>query len=93
MPSTNVDRFLGELLGLKLVASVIVRVVLLGGLVMSLLGTGGAVLMAVLYNLISDVVGGVEITVVEEEEARRPVGHARTLFRSGAIAQSVRAQH
>ena len=42
----NVDRFLGELLGLRLEASVIVRVFLLGGLVMSLLGTGGAVLMA-----------------------------------------------
>lgn len=67
----NINDFLGELLGLKLVGSVIIRVYLLGGLVLALLGTGASVLMAVLYNLISDVVGGVELTVLEED-TRRP---------------------
>jgi hypothetical protein len=45
----------------------------LGGLVMVLLGTGLNVLMAVLYNLISDVVGGVEVQLLEEEPRRRAV--------------------
>jgi hypothetical protein len=38
-----------------------------GGLVLVLLGSGLSVLAAVLYNLISDVVGGVELTVLEED--------------------------
>ncbi len=33
-------------------------------------GTGLNVLLAVLFNLISDLVGGVRITVIEEESAR-----------------------
>ncbi len=37
------------------------------GLVMVLLGTGLSVLGAVLYNLISDVVGGIELQVLEED--------------------------
>jgi hypothetical protein len=37
------------------------------GLVLVLLGTGMSVLMAVVYNLISDVVGGIELTVLEED--------------------------
>ncbi len=43
------------------------------GLMLVVLGTGLNVLLAVLYNLISDVVGGIEISVLEEESARRPV--------------------
>jgi hypothetical protein len=35
------------------------------------LGTGANVLMAVMYNLTSDVVGGIEISVLEEDTARR----------------------
>lgn len=41
------------------------------GLVLVLLGTGLSVLIAVIYNLISDVVGGIELTVLEED--LRPV--------------------
>jgi hypothetical protein len=41
------------------------------GLVLVLLGTGLSVLVAVIYNLISDVVGGIELTVLEED--LRPV--------------------
>src|SRR5438046_307066 len=34
------------------------------GIVLIIIGTGGAVLMAVVYNLISDVVGGIQLTVL-----------------------------
>jgi hypothetical protein len=37
------------------------------GLVFVLLGTGLSVLVAVIYNLISDLVGGIELTVLEED--------------------------
>jgi hypothetical protein len=37
------------------------------GLVLVLLGTGLSVLVAVIYNLISDLVGGIELTVLEED--------------------------
>jgi hypothetical protein len=49
---------------------------LVGGLMLVVLGTGVNVLLAVLYNLTSDIVGGVEITVLEEDtapQARRSV--------------------
>jgi Transmembrane domain of unknown function (DUF3566) len=45
----------------------------LGGLVLVVVGTGANVLLVVLYNLISDVAGGVEITVLEEDTTSRPV--------------------
>jgi len=45
----------------------------IGGLVLVLIGTGCNVLVAVIYNLISDVVGGVEVTVLEEDSSPRPV--------------------
>jgi hypothetical protein len=38
-----------------------------GGLLLVMIGTGVNVLVSVLYNLISDVVGGVEVTVTELE--------------------------
>jgi hypothetical protein len=47
-----------------------------GGLMLVVLGTGVNVLLAVVYNLTSDIVGGVEITVLEEDAgqpARRSV--------------------
>src|SRR4029079_17126025 len=39
--------------------------------------TGAAVLMATLFNLVSDIVGGIRITVLEEEGVERPAssGH------------------
>ena len=40
---------------------------LLIGLILSLVGTGVNTLIAVLYNLISEVVGGIEISVEEHE--------------------------
>lgn len=47
-----------------------------GGLMLVVLGTGVNVLLAVVYNLTSDIVGGVEISVLEEDTgppARRSV--------------------
>lgn len=53
------------------------------GLVFVLLGTGLSVLVAVIYNLISEVVGGIELTVLEEDvraTAAQPVrGQDRVL--------------
>lgn len=48
----------------------IFRATLLIGLVLVVIGSAVNVLMAVLFNLISDIVGGVRITVIEEETAR-----------------------
>jgi len=48
----------------------IFRASLLVGLILVIAGTGFNVLLAVLFNLISDLVGGVRITVIEEESAR-----------------------
>ena len=42
----------------------------LAGLVMVIVASGFSVLMAVLFNLISDLVGGIRFTVIEEESAR-----------------------
>jgi hypothetical protein len=47
-----------------------------GGVVLVLAGTGASVVLALLFNLMSDLTGGVQITVVEEEPGVR--GPART---------------
>ncbi|HVF75993.1 MAG TPA: DUF3566 domain-containing protein [Acidimicrobiales bacterium] len=68
----NVEKFIKELFalesfrisGVKLFTSSAV-----GGLVLVLLGTGMNVLMAVVYNLTADIVGGVEVTMLEEDTA------------------------
>ena len=44
---------------------------IVGGLMLVVLGTGVNVLLAVVYNLTSDIVGGVEVTV-EEDTAPAP---------------------
>jgi hypothetical protein len=46
------------------------------GLILVIAGTAVNVLLAVLFNLISDLVGGVRVTVIEEETAR-PIGSGR----------------
>ena len=69
----------------------------LGGLVLVVAGSGLNVLVAVLFNLISDLVGGIRLTVIEEETTRRGAGsiglNRVSLIgsASGAVAQSVRA--
>jgi hypothetical protein len=73
----NVEKFIKELFALEsfhLSPTKILEGTVIGGLVLVLLGTGANVVMALIYNLTSDVVGGVEVTVLEEDPAvRRPV--------------------
>ena len=52
----------------KLQANVILAYSAVGAGVLVLLGTGANVLMALLYNLISDVIGGVQVIVLEETD-------------------------
>lgn len=52
-------------------AAELLRGAALGGAVLVVAGTFGNVVMAVLYNLISEVVGGFRITL-GEDDARRP---------------------
>lgn len=69
----NVETFVTELFALESFtfnADQIFRASAVGGLVLVVAGAGFTVLMAVLFNLISDVTGGVRFTVVEEETAR-----------------------
>lgn len=69
----NVENFVKELFALETFTfnpDQIFRVSALGGLLMVVAGSGFTVLMAVLFNLISDLIGGVRMTVVEEETAR-----------------------
>lgn len=68
----NIEKFIGDLIAsdnFKILGATMMRASVLGGLVMVVLGTGAAVLFTVLYNLISDVIGG--ITVVFEERPTR----------------------
>ena len=77
---SNVENFVVELFALesfKINADQIFRIAAVGGLVMVLAGSGLTVLGAVLFNLISDVTGGVRLTVVEEETARPRPRRAR----------------
>lgn len=69
----DVENFVLELFALesfKINADQIFRLAAVGGLVLVVAASGLTVLGAVLFNLISDVTGGVRFTVVEEETAR-----------------------
>ena len=69
----NIETFITELFALESFtfnADQIFRASAIGGLVLVVAGAGFTVLMAVLFNLISDLTGGVRFTVVEEETAR-----------------------
>ena len=52
--------------GFEFVGGQLLRGFVAAGLVIVVLGTGMSVVVAVLYNLISDLVGGIELTVLEE---------------------------
>ena len=76
----DVEGFVVELFALesfKVNADQIFRIAAVGGLVLVLAASGLTVLGAVLFNLISDVTGGVRLTVVEEETARPRPRRAR----------------
>ncbi len=69
----NVESFIGELIAsqdFRILGPTMFRASVMGGLVLVVMGTGVNVLLAVLYNLISDVVGGI-IVVFEERPTRR----------------------
>jgi hypothetical protein len=68
---TNVEKFIQQLFDLqsfRLRANVILEYSALGAGVLVILGTGINVLIALLYNLISDVIGGVQVIVLEEQD-------------------------
>ena len=69
----NIEKFIKEIFALKSFhfdATRIFRIYAVGGLVTVVAATGFTVLLSVLFNLISDLTGGVRITVIEEETAR-----------------------
>jgi hypothetical protein len=77
----NIEKFIGDLIAsddFKILGPTMLRASVLGGLVLVVMGTGASVLFTVLYNLISDVIGG--ITVVFEE---RPTRRNRKLLEVG----------
>lgn len=85
----NIENFILELFALETFefnGDQIFRASALGGLVLVVAATGFNVLLAVLFNLISDLTGGVRITVVEEETARMFARPARRV--RGAKANS-----
>ena len=70
---SDVEQFATEIFALEEFAfdgDQIFRAVALGGLVVAVAATGFLVLIAILLNLISDLTGGIRVTVVEEETAR-----------------------
>jgi hypothetical protein len=87
----NLESFIEKLLALdsfEFEGDQIFRASALGGLVLVVAGSGFTVLVAVLFNLISDLTGGMRITVVEEETARpRP---KRTRPRRALAPQAAR---
>lgn len=69
----DIENFSAELFALEsfeIRGDEVFRASALGGLVMSVAATGFTVLIAILLNLISDLTGGIRVTVVEEETAR-----------------------
>jgi predicted lipid-binding transport protein (Tim44 family) len=69
----NIETFIGDLIAsddFEILGPTMLRASVLGGLLLVVMGTGASVLLTVLYNLISDVIGGVTI-VFEERPSRR----------------------
>jgi hypothetical protein len=69
----NVESFIedmGAFESFEFEPRVIFQATALGGAVFTVIATGLTALGAVLFNLISDLVGGVRFTVIEEESAR-----------------------
>jgi len=76
------------------------RVVVLAAIVWAILATGALTLGAVLYNLISDIVGGVEVIVLEETYQVAPVTQSQSRVRpavhpvdNGTVAPQTTEQH
>jgi hypothetical protein len=72
----NLESFikdLGDFKTFKFNGVVILETSALAGLVLVLLGTVTNLFLAVLYNLMADLVGGIQITVLEEQLEPSPV--------------------
>ena len=71
----NVESFMDSIgfTDFRFLPNRILRASFLGGLVMVVAGTAGNVLMTVLYNLISDVVGGLTLTLTDDDKGRRKI--------------------
>ena len=72
----HLESFLGELLADKsfqLDGAQLLRAAGLSGLVLVVAGTAFAVLLGLLFNVISELTGGLRLSVIELETARRPV--------------------
>ena len=70
----GIEDFIEELFGFETFAfepGKILTASALGGVILVIAGTAANVIFAVLFNLISDVVGGLRLTVIEEETVRR----------------------
>lgn len=76
----NIESFIGELIAsdnFEFKPDQILRSSVIGGAILVVVGSMANVLMAVLFNLISDVVGGIGISVEERprrRSRRRPAG-------------------
>ncbi len=71
----NIEEFIGDLIAsedFRILGPTMLRASIVGGFVLVVMGTGANVLFAVLYNLISDVIGGIAV-VFEERPTRRRV--------------------
>ena len=78
----NIEKFIGDLIAsddFRILGPTMLRASILGGLVLVVMGTGANVLMAVLYNLISDVVGGIAVVFEERPTRRRIIGGQKPL--------------
>jgi hypothetical protein len=65
----NIEDFISDLIASKFhfLGLQLLRGAAIGGLLLVLIGSGFNLLLALLYNLISDVVGGIEVSVIEED--------------------------
>ena len=73
--------FAGTVLGFddfRFVGPQLLRGFVAAGLVLVLVGTGFCVFVATVYNLIADVVGGVQFVVLEEDTRPRPAASTST---------------
>lgn len=70
---------LGAYTSFELLSDVILARSLLIGAILTIVATGVTVLAAVLFNLISDLVGGIRVVVIEEDSARPAVERTDTV--------------
>src|SRR5204862_2203226 len=65
----NIENFISDLIASKFhfLGLQLLRGAAIGGLLLVIIGSAFNMLMALLYNLISDVVGGIEISVLDDD--------------------------